>query len=307
MSKFLRAMQQAARERALLGDGFPPNGSPATSQLLEPALADQGGPNGAVTAPRGASSPPDSPIGRYGETDSDPTGRLDDCLVSLVRPTSFQAEQYRALRFMIEQRHAASGLSIVAVSSPGTGEGKTTTTINLAGALAQSPGVRVLLVDADLRHSSMAECLGLRDRHLAGLAEAILNPSLTLDQVVIRYPNFNLHVLPAGRSRGRPYEFFGSLRFRDLLSSARQLYDYVILDTPPLIPVPDSRVIATLVDGVLIVVAAHKTSQKVLTETLTISDPSKILGLVFNGDEEPWPQPYNRSRSTPRGRSRSRR
>jgi len=76
---------------------------------------------------------------------------VDDHLVSLIAPAAFEAEQYRALRHMVEQLHKARDLRIVAVTSPGVGDGKTTTAINLAGALAQVPPNRGLLVDVDLR------------------------------------------------------------------------------------------------------------------------------------------------------------
>src|SRR5207302_7946689 len=94
---------------------------------------------------------------------------LDGHFVSLVTPATFEAEQYRALRHMIEELHASSGLAVVAVSSPSVGDGKTTTAINLAGALAQSPDARVLLIDADLRRPSLARHLSLQGSPSPGL------------------------------------------------------------------------------------------------------------------------------------------
>src|SRR4029079_18216104 len=77
-------------------------------------------------------------------------------------PATFEAEQYRALRHTIEQRHRAAGLQVIAVTSAAVGDGKTTTAINLAGALAQAADARVLLVDADLRRPALGGLLGLR-------------------------------------------------------------------------------------------------------------------------------------------------
>ena len=77
-------------------------------------------------------------------------------LVSLVAPTSVQADQYRGLRHSIERMHRDAGLQVLAVTSPGAGEGKTVTTLNLAGSLAQSPQTRVLVIDADLHRPSVA-------------------------------------------------------------------------------------------------------------------------------------------------------
>ena len=80
-----------------------------------------------------------------------PTEEVDSHLVSLVAPAGLEAEQYRALRHLVEQRHKDGDLSVIAVSSPGVGDGKTTTAINLAGALSQASNAAVLLIEADLR------------------------------------------------------------------------------------------------------------------------------------------------------------
>src|SRR5205814_1692176 len=105
-------------------------------------------------------------------------GEVDEHLVSLITPDTFEADQYRVLRHTVEQRRRTAGLAIVGVSSAGPGDGKTTTAINLAGALAQDRAARVLLVDCDLRSSAMARRLGLAEGR--GLVQAIVDPMLTL-------------------------------------------------------------------------------------------------------------------------------
>jgi capsular exopolysaccharide synthesis family protein len=211
--------------------------------------------------------------------------RLDEHLVSLLAPSSFEAEQYRVLRHRVEQFQKSHGVSVVAVSSPSVGDGKTTTAINLAGALAQSPQARVLIMDCDLRRPSMTGELALEDREKPGLVDAILNERLTLDDVVQMLPPLNLSVLPAGKRPAAPYEVLQSPRIEFLLTLARTRYDYIIVDTPPLVSVPDCRVIGKWVDGFLIVVAAHRTSRKLVEEAVQVPEPGKILGLVFNGDD----------------------
>jgi capsular exopolysaccharide synthesis family protein len=210
---------------------------------------------------------------------------LDGHLVSLLAPTSFEAEQYRALRHMIEQLHRSAELSVIAVASPDAGDGKSTTAINLAGALAQAPDARVLLVDADLRGANLAGYLGLDDQEAPGLVEAILDTNLTLEAVTQKRPHLNLSIVPAGRRPSAPYEVLKSPRVGELLAEARRKYDYVVVDTPPLVSVPDGRVTGKWVDGFLIVVAAHRTPRKLLEEALNVTEPAKILGLVFNGDD----------------------
>jgi capsular exopolysaccharide synthesis family protein len=261
MSEFFRALSQADRDRAL-------RGQPGPKKADHEATADDRTPE-----------PPPAAAG--------PVEGLDSHFVSLVMPATLEAEQYRVLRHMIEQLHTSALLKIVGVSSPTVGDGKTTTAINLAGALAQAPDARVLLVDADLRRPTVAERLGLDITPSVGLVGAIVDRSLTLSDVVRRRPPFNLDVLPAGDRPVAPYEVLKSPRLRELLEQARERYDYVILDSSPLVSVPDCRVIAQWVDSFLVVVAAHRTPKRLVEEALNVLDPAKILGLLYNRDDRP--------------------
>lgn len=207
-------------------------------------------------------------------------------LVSLLTPTSLEAEQYRVLRHKVEQMHRTDGQSIFAVCSPGVGDGKTTTAINLSGALAQGREARVLLVELDLRRPSVGSRLGLSDAGARGLADVIMNPGLALEEAVCRLP-FNLSVLLAGQPQEATYELLKSQRLAEILKQARQQYDYVVLDTPPLVPVPDCQLIANCVDSFFVVVAAHRTPRKLLEEALNRMEPAKVAGIVFNNDDSP--------------------
>jgi len=207
--------------------------------------------------------------------------RPDESVVSILAPGSFEAEQYRGLRYMVEE----SGRRVVGITSPTPGDGKTTTAINLAGALAQAAGRRVLLVEADLRQPRIGDVLRLEGSHGRGLADAIADARLALSDVVRQLPRSSLSVLPAGRSPASAYETLHSSRLGDLLDEARQQNDYVVVDTPPVTPVPDCRLIERVVDAFLVVVAAHRTRRELLEEALSALDPTKILGLVFNGDD----------------------
>ena len=267
MSKFVEALEHAARERTL---GQSADGSSSAAPVA-PAPVEVG------------ASPDPLPVTEL------PHGllALDEHLVSLLKPTSFEAEQYRALRHLIEHLHRTAELSVVAVSSPVADDGKTTTAINLAGALAQDPQARVLLLDADLRRGALEHRLGLREPSPLGFVDVILDGKLTLEAVVKRCPPFNLSIVPAGLLPSAPYEVLKASRVGELLAAARHEYDFIVLDTSPLVSVPDCRVIEKWVDGFLVVVAAHKTPRKLLEEALNVTDPTKIVGLVFNGDERP--------------------
>jgi capsular exopolysaccharide synthesis family protein len=262
MSKFAKALEQAQRDRAL---------------RARPVPSD----NGHAPEPRPARPVLRPPLPRRRAVG--PTGAVDDHLVSLVAPASLEAEQYRALRHVVEQRRRSDNLTVIAVSSPGGGEGKTTTAINLAGALAQAPDARVLLMEVDLRRPSVASLLGLNDPGAPGLVHAILDPSMPLAHVTQTLSTFNLSVVLSGQTSPSPYEILKSPRLSALLDEARRDYDYVVLDTPPLVPVQDCRLITRLADGLVLVVAAHRTPRPMLEAALDVVDPTRLLGLVFNG------------------------
>jgi capsular exopolysaccharide synthesis family protein len=218
---------------------------------------------------------------------SDSVGRVDPHLVSLVTPDSIEAEQYRGLRYVVEQMHKAGddGAVVIGVCSAVPGDGKSITAINLAGSLAQDPKARVLLMEVDLRRPSVTVGDHLALGNFAGhsVMDAMVNPQLTLEAVTRYLPAYNLSVLPAGYCPRAPYEVLKSPRFNELLAQARKRFDYVILDAPPVVPVPDCRLIAKQVDGFLMVVAARRTPRWALEEALDLMGPEKILGLVFNG------------------------
>jgi len=213
--------------------------------------------------------------------------KLDPHLVTLTSPGSFAAEQYQGLRLTIERLRRGRTLQVIAVTSPAAGEGKTLTAINLAGALARgADDARVLLIDADLRRPAVARQLAI-DQFSQGLTEVIENPATTLDSVTQMLRPYNLSILPAGLRKGAVHQILRSPRLDGLLSEVRRRYDFVVLDTPPLLPVFDSALLANAVDGVLVVVAANQTPRKLLGEALNMLDPSKVLGIVFNRDAKP--------------------
>lgn len=223
---------------------------------------------------------------RWGRaTDAGPRREVERRLVSLTAPASFEADQYRALRTRLESSREGQQLRVVAVTSAVVGDGKTTTSINLAGALAQGRDSRVLLVDADLRRPSVGRQLGIDGSRTPGLADAVLDEVPSLAGLVRRLPPSQLEVLTAGRLTTDPYEILRAPHLRALVEEARERYEFVVVDTPPIVPVPDCGLIARWVDGLLIVVAAHRTPRKLLEESLNQLPPDKVIGMVFNGDD----------------------
>jgi capsular exopolysaccharide synthesis family protein len=309
MSTFFKALERAEQEhldRSATPAGPPAESTPPAPEATRPQVVH---PPQATLAPSPASrtraalerptdaarkvvvarpsvftAPPPAPRDNAREHE-EPIVGLEEHLVSLLAPSSFEAEQYRALRHTIEQLHRESELSVIAVSSADSGDGKTTTTINLAGALAQAHETRVLVVDGDLRGANLAAHFGVEGTGRPGLVDAILNPNLTLASVIQEYRHLNLSVITAGRGAAAPYEVLKSPRVGELFAEARANFDYVIVDTPPLVSVPDGRLLAKWIDGFLIVVAAHRTPRKLVDVALNLMEGSKVVGLVFNGDD----------------------
>jgi capsular exopolysaccharide synthesis family protein len=226
------------------------------------------------------------------ETGGDSSGRLEPHLVGLTDPTSVEAEEYRSLQNIIEGMADHGRGLVVAVSSPVSGDGKTLTAINLAASLAHAGRTRVLLVDADLRGTAVERRLGHPDRFDPGLGNAARNSSISFESLVHPTGWTNLDLLPAGHTDDVPYEVLRSPRLPQLMEEARQRYGFVIVDTPPMVPVSDCRVIEQWADRFLLVVSAHHTPRALVDEALRILDPTRLAGIVFNGAD---PQPFGSS------------
>ena len=233
------------------------------------------------------------PIGQYESSLSlsvvdqkDEKLNLDPCLVSFLDPDSFESDQYRVLRALVERLKEEQGHAyILAVTSPSAGDGKSTTALNLAGAFAQNPHARVLLVDADLCRAVVLKRLGEDSIVGKGLIEALRSPRVRLKNIIVQYSDLNLTVLPVGRTLSSSYEALSSPRLGFLLDEARREYDYIVLDIPSVLSIPDYQLVENCVDGIFVVVAAHKTSRKLVKRTLSVMSEEKILGLIFNEED----------------------
>ena len=214
------------------------------------------------------------------------TDNFDSRLVSFTSPASFAAEQYQGLRLTVERLARTSGARVIAVTSPAAGEGKTLTSLNLAGALARESDGRILVIDADLRRPAVAKTIGV-DTTGKGLTDVLASSDLTLAAVAQRVAPFNLEIVTAGSALPSVHKLLRAPRFELVLQEARQQYDVIIIDTPPLLPVFDSAVLSRIVDGMLVVVAANQTPRKLLGEALNLVDPAKVMGIVFNRDDRP--------------------
>lgn len=179
-------------------------------------------------------------------------------------PQSPRAESFRTLRTNLQFLTAESGTQTFVITSSIAGEGKSTTAVNLAISLANS-GRRVLLVDADLRRPGVANALDIEGA--VGLTDILIG-SVHTDEVIQRWGTDGLSVLPAGRIPPNPSELIGSERMRRLLENLEDLYDAVVIDSPPLLPVTDAAILSGYVGSTILVCAVGHTTKNQLRASL---------------------------------------
>jgi capsular exopolysaccharide synthesis family protein len=212
-------------------------------------------------------------------------------LVTQVRPQSQMAESYRALRTSLLLSNLGAPPKVIMVTSALPQEGKTTTSINCAVVLAQK-GVRVLLVDADLRRPSIHKTLGMGPR--SGLTN-VLTGSASLEQVICRPPVLpSLHVLPAGTPPPNPAELLASSNMRDVLMQLREQYDHIVVDTPPALSVTDAVVLSQRADAVVLVIRSGQTTKQALRRARDILARvnAKVVGVLLNAVDLSSPDYY---------------
>jgi capsular exopolysaccharide synthesis family protein len=206
---------------------------------------------------------------------------LDPTLVAHHRPRSALAESYRGVRTALYFSTRGMGHQVVQVTSPTPGDGKTTLTANLAVAMAQS-NRQVLLIDTDFRRSRIHQLFGI-ERNL-GLS-SVIRGETQVDDVVQSVGIDNLHVMTAGPVTGNPSELLTSPEFGELIEIVRQKYEFVVIDSPPMLAVTDPSAVAARVDGVLLTLRITKHSRGTTMRSVDLlkSLNVNILGVVVNG------------------------
>jgi len=205
--------------------------------------------------------------------------RVEPHLVAVTQPRSRYCEQFRSLRTRILQAGESQQKRAFVITSAGVGEGKTLTTLNLAWLLAQAEGVRALVIDADLRQPCATDYLGI-DAPI-GLSE-VLGGELGLQQAIVRLNPAGLYLLPGGRPRDDVAELLSGPTFARVITDARRMFDYIIIDAPPLGIFSDANVLISRADGALLVVRAGKTKYSQVDKLLEHLPLERILGVVLN-------------------------
>lgn len=209
--------------------------------------------------------------------------RVEPRLVAITQPHSNYCEEYRNLRTQILHKGERQKLQSLVVASINASEGKTITALNLSWLLAQTDGVKCLIIDSDLRMPSLTDYLGIETER--GLSD-ILSGKATLQDSIIKLEPAGLHILPGGEARSDVAELISGPKFKEILRQARELFDYVIIDAPPLGIFTDATVLINHADGALLVVRAGKTRYSAIDRVLESLPRNRMLGVVLNQSED---------------------
>lgn len=216
---------------------------------------------------------------------------LDDCatfelstapqarLVAVSDEHGLAAEKIRVLATKLRHVSARRPLKRLLVTSSMKGEGKSIISANLAITLAKNAQARVLLVDGDLRQPTLDDKIGCN--HGLNLANW-WSDNTPVMKLIHKEKTLPLWFLPAGQFTSQPLELLQSTRFSELLNQLNELFDWIVIDSPPMIPLADSRVWAGVSDGVMLVVREKLTQVALLNQAIEAIEAKKLLGIVMN-------------------------
>ncbi len=200
-------------------------------------------------------------------------------LVMFSDPYSVGADRFRVLRMHLRALRKNGMPKVLMVTSALPGEGKSFTALNLAIGLSERARNSVALVEADLRHPVLVERLGLQE--LPGMVPCLQNGLDTLS-ALRRINPLGISLLAAGETAANPIELLNSEAFARTIERLRLTMDWVIIDAPPVLPVPDVLALRSHVDACLWVMRAHRTSREMVRDAMNLLGPDSIIGLLLN-------------------------
>jgi capsular exopolysaccharide synthesis family protein len=280
MSRIFEALQRSESERS--GTPLaPPALATELLQVVEREISGQ--------------TPLETPIGEFDVPElvkeqfaEDELGRFqslpvslppDSKLICLTARESFGAEKFRFLGVRLRQLQQTRPLKKLLITSTIPEEGKSTVAANLAAILARRQQPKVLLLEGDLRRPSLSTQFGLG--RIPGLSEWLQGEPRPI-QDIYRLEGPNLWLLPAGRPPENPLELMQSGRLSELLKQLSSRFDWIIIDSPPILPLADTSVWAKLADGILLVTREGTTKKRMLQQGLLAIEQTKLLGAVVN-------------------------
>jgi capsular exopolysaccharide synthesis family protein len=204
-------------------------------------------------------------------------------ILNLKRIDPYYYELLKRLRAKVEYKMDTLNLRVLAVSSAIAGEGKTLTATNLAANMASTGRKKVLLMDVDLRKSSIAKELGMAPD--VGLSDYLLG-SVPKEKIIRNSVVPGLSVIAGGETISSPADMLAGERFLSLVKELRGQFDLLVLDTPPILPVPDAVTISEQVDAFILLFRFGHTPHQLFRQAIDDLGERKILGVVLNGEEK---------------------
>jgi protein-tyrosine kinase len=290
MSRIHEALKKAASQGApaqAVGVGAWPQ------DILEPTIVLKGDP----AAPLGNGAPA-PPAAKTVTARADNALRFEDIAASCTQldwnpdpnVNAFNpelgphcGEQFRVLRSRLDQLRANRPLRSILITSAVSGEGKTFVSSNLAQAIVRQADRRALLIDADLRRSHLHVPLGAPSNPgLSGYLRGVVDEMAIIQRGV----DPNLYLIPGGDTVTNPSELLSNGLLKRLLNRVTTSFDWIIIDSPPCLPIADAGILAELCDGLLFVVRANSTPVKIVRHARQKLDGKNILGVVLNAAEE---------------------
>ena len=284
MSRIYEALKKAGFEATAIStptEVSPPETEPGIAQKREFVnLADIG-------LPRMPEIPPTAPL-RFVDIKENCTRsdwRPDPVTNVFANPSQNPeaAEQFRTLRSRLYHLRSENPLRVILITSPLSGDGKTLTSANLARAIVRQPDQRVLLIDADLRCSRLHIPLGAPlepglCEYLGGKADEMA--------VIQRGQEDGLYFIAGGKAASNASELLSNGRLKKLIERTAPCFDWVIIDSPPCVPVADASVIAAICDGILLIIRAASTPLSAARKACQELQNRKLIGVVLNAVDE---------------------
>jgi succinoglycan biosynthesis transport protein ExoP len=209
-------------------------------------------------------------------------------MVALSDPESIASEQYRLLGLKVRRQLVAHESPVLVVTGVTGGEGKTVTAVNVSLSIAATLPGRVLLIDSDLRKPRVHEYLGIP--HSKGFSDFLRAPDTDSSEYLWKLKD--LYVMTGGTSLSNPVSLLTSKNAAAIVQRMREEFDFIVIDTPPVLPVVDSHILAGLADGVVMVVRARYTKREALSLGLETFQAANLFGAVVN-DVDPHGSGYS--------------
>jgi capsular exopolysaccharide synthesis family protein len=284
MSRVFDALQRSGSEQS--GIEYPDMMSMVTQVFESPQAPPSEAPQGPASADPSmiaVTTTAATAAAALGPLDTFPTLKVrvpaNSRLVFFTEPDSLAAEKFRFLGVRLRQLQQTRPLKKILVTSTIPEEGKSLVSANLAGVLTRKKQ-RVLLIEGDLRRPTLARQFGLG--RLAGIGEWLQGEPRSVSNIYyMDGPNFWL--MPAGDPPANPLELMQSGRLSQLMEQLSTMFDWIVVDSPPLLPLADTTVWSRLTDGTLLVAREGKTERAPLQRGLEILKKSELLGVVLNG------------------------